>query len=504
MLTHGDTVMNSEHPPMDKILSGLFVLPLRPDIDKALREVPGDDQWRFGDVFLFESGNPTDAMMFMGRLPTVILTILLLVLVWLWIAKNIHPWAGVGAVASLALNPNILAHGALTTNDLHLTFATWLVFIATYSVCKKPKYSSFIWLGLAIGVILLAKFSGVLLALIALAVVLAILITRKTAIKKIVLGFLLTAVFCIGLIWVGYASIEYKAVFSRQTVSVVLPIFDVVQIKNPLVKIVTLPILRYQEGFDVLKNHNAMGHKSYLNGDYSMEGFKSYFILSVYYKTPTVILLLAVVGLVWAICKKQWVIVSLVAVGIIFVAAASMGRIHIGMRHVLPFFVLVAPAAGFAFWQIIESRNKVLYCLLSAAIIWWVADLALNGPNTISFFTQTAGGWRNGYKHLIDSNTDWGQEMKLVVKWAKEHPDKDLLVGYATGENPKYRGVKFTNITDLGTQALCDGLKENQVLLVSINTAMGLFGRYPCIFDKISKADRLGYTYLILYPDDFK
>jgi hypothetical protein len=137
-------------------------------------------------------------------------------------------------------------------------------------------------------------------------------------------------------------------------------------------------------------------------------------------------------------------------------------------------------------------------------VIWWGIDLGLNSPNKISFFSQISGGWREGYKHLSDSNTDWGQELQVLINWIKNNPDRKLIIGYATGENPIYRGIKYTRITELGTRAICDGLQKDETLLVSVNVATGLFGPYPCISDKIEKADRLGHTYLVLQPDDFK
>jgi hypothetical protein len=216
------------------------------------------------------------------------------------------------------------------------------------------------------------------------------------------------------------------------------------------------------------------------------------------------LLLLAIAGLIWATIKKQKVIVGLGLVGIIFVTIASYSHIHIGIRHILPVYVLSAPLAGFVISKLILGKNKSFIIIIVALIIWLGIDLGLNSPNKITFFNQISGGWQNGYKHLSDSNTDWGQELDILVAWVKNNPSRNLVIGYASGENPSYRGVKYTKLETLGRNALCGGLKADETLLVSVNTATGLFGPYPCISDKIDKADRLGQTYLVLQPDDFK
>lgn len=503
-LMRGDEILNSEHPPLNKILSALFVLPLNPDIDTAIEEVSDSEQWEFGNVFLFESGNPTDLVMFLGRLSTVLLTLFLLVSLWLWMAKNVHPWAGVGAVASLSLNPNILAHGALTTNDMHLTVAVWILFLATYNLIKTPKLSKYIWWGLALGLVMLAKFSGVFFVVISILIVIGALIYKKENFWLSFGRLVSSIVVCLALVWMAYVVIEYRALLGSRTINLNVPTVGTVQLDNPITKTIVAPLLRYKEGYNVVQGHNEIGHNAYLDGAYSMSGFREFFVMAIWYKTPTALLLLALVGFVWAVVKRQWVVLSMATIGIIFVGAASFGHIHIGIRHILPFYIFIAPAVGFAVWKLVEVRRIIAYGFLILIATWWIGDLALNSPNKISYFSQISGGWSTGYKHMSDSNTDWGQEMNLLATYSKNHPDKKLIIGYACGEDPAYRGVDYVNVTDLGRYTACEGIADDEVLIISVNVATGLFGPYPCISDKIDRADRLGHTFLIFEPDDFK
>ena len=87
-----DMVINNEHPPLNKILSGVFVLPLKPNIDTAINELPTTISGKWGRFF-HESGNPTKLIVFLGRLPTVIL-ITMLYSVFRWMTCRWHIWAG--------------------------------------------------------------------------------------------------------------------------------------------------------------------------------------------------------------------------------------------------------------------------------------------------------------------------------------------------------------------------------------------------------------------------
>lgn len=505
MLLKGDMIMNNEHPPLNKILAGLFVLPSRPNLEKAYIAVPENDQWKFGDAFLFKSGNSTDLTMFLSRMPTVLLALAMIISVWLWVSGYLGSWAGAGAAASLALNPNILANGALTTNDLHLAAVAWFLFVATFNLIKEPKKSRYIWFGLAIGLVLIAKFSGVFFIAVAGVAGLIGLITKKIGAKKIIIAVLISIIFAMALVWASYMAIEWRGILGRRTLTVSVPTKGDVEISSRLMKIAIVPFLRYKEGYNVVASHNVLGHNAYLDGKFSMDGFRSFFSYAIWYKTPTALIFLAIAGLLWAAIRKQKVIFALGLVGIGLVFAANYSRIHIGIRHVLPVYALFAPLVGFMVQELIENKyKKITVALLVVFLLWWGLDLGFNSPNKISYFSQISGGWREGYRHLSDSNTDWGQELQVIVGWARSHPDRKLIIGYPTGEDPVHRGVEHVRMSNLGTQALCGGLKDNETVLLSVNIAVGLFGPYPCVSDKINKADRLGSVFLILQPDDFK
>jgi len=56
-------------------------------------------------------------------------------------------------------------------------------------------------------------------------------------------------------------------------------------------------------------------------------------------------------------------------------------------------------------------------------------------PHQLVYFNEVSGGPENGYRHLLGSNFDWGQDLLLVKRWItkKEIPlDQVIMPGYST------------------------------------------------------------------------
>ena len=44
-------------------------------------------------------------------------------------------------------------------------------------------------------------------------------------------------------------------------------------------------------------------------------------------------------------------------------------------------------------------------------------------PDYLAYFNVIAGGPRQGYRWLVDSSIDWGQDLKALASWLAAHPD---------------------------------------------------------------------------------
>jgi hypothetical protein len=61
--------------------------------------------------------------------------------------------------------------------------------------------------------------------------------------------------------------------------------------------------------------------------------------------------------------------------------------------------------------------------LATAAFAWAIVSSLLVYPHSLSYFNEFAGGPRGGHRFLLDSNTDWGQDLLLIKRWIDDHPE---------------------------------------------------------------------------------
>ncbi|HEX9003230.1 MAG TPA: hypothetical protein VGB07_25205, partial [Blastocatellia bacterium] len=80
-LAYRDFRMNMEHPPLIKLLAGLPLRALSAKADSSHASWKTGDQFYFGEEFLY-SWNDADRLLFWGRVPIVLLSVLFGVVVF--------------------------------------------------------------------------------------------------------------------------------------------------------------------------------------------------------------------------------------------------------------------------------------------------------------------------------------------------------------------------------------------------------------------------------------
>jgi hypothetical protein len=59
----------------------------------------------------------------------------------------------------------------------------------------------------------------------------------------------------------------------------------------------------------------------------------------------------------------------------------------------------------------------------------------------LAYFNALAGGPGNGPQYLVDSNIDWGQDVKKLAKWLEAHGTHKAYVYYFGNAPLRYYGV---------------------------------------------------------------
>jgi len=158
--TDADFGLNPEHPPMLKLLATapLLTSPLKtPKLeDRYFKE----EAFRGGKDFLYQ--NDADKILLRTRLAAATLTLLLALIVFLAAKEMFGTGAAFIALTLLAFDPNLLAHGALVTTDAALSCFMFAGIYAFYRFVRAPSIWRLSMVGIATGLALATKHTGML------------------------------------------------------------------------------------------------------------------------------------------------------------------------------------------------------------------------------------------------------------------------------------------------------------------------------------------------------
>ena len=165
-----DTRFNPEHPPLEKLLSGVFMKLGSVRADYASPQwtlgatFPASFlcEWSFGDWVLFHWNDP-HKVLFWARLPMLLIT---LVLGWIiyWMASRLGgPWAGLLCLSIFITTPTFLTFGPLVLTDVPIALFALLTVWSFASLWRGPSQAATWKFALCVAGGMLTKFSVLLL-----------------------------------------------------------------------------------------------------------------------------------------------------------------------------------------------------------------------------------------------------------------------------------------------------------------------------------------------------
>ncbi len=122
----------------------------------------------------------------------------------------------------------------------------------------------------------------------------------------------------------------------------------------------------------------------------------------------------------------------------------SLNRSAIGLRYVLPIYPFLFVFASGATRLFTSFKPKKLsVALLAGLVIWYVGDSCRIHPHYLAYFNELAGGPDNGYNCLVDSNLDWGQDLKGLHAYMREHGISRISLSYFGSDAPERYGIVY-------------------------------------------------------------
>jgi hypothetical protein len=253
-----------------------------------------------------------------------------------------------------------------------------------------------------------------------------------------------------------------------------------------------LPAPRFFSGIMAVMAHNRRGHPSYLFGQRSSNGFWYYFPAVLAVKTPLGLIGLAGMA-IWRLCRRErggldvsgpygrrvegkWKPATYARLALAFslgILLASMtGHIDIGVRFVLPVYIGLAVAAG---WAAAQARSRAAQAVVAALIVWQVVSGARQHPDYLAYTNEIAGA--HPERFVADSDLDWGQDMKRLADFLdQQHADRvtfspfnrtypmplPMLPGNTDAPSPGWNAVSVTIWKVFGYPTWADRMPEQR------------------------------------------
>ena len=464
-----------EHPPFIRMWAALPLLmmdEIKFDVQRIDSMAPA--AWVLGGQFHFchdtlYIANDADHWLYAARFMIVLLGVLLGVLVFCWARELFGFWPAMVALGLYTIEPNLLAHCRLVTTDFGVTCFVFGTMYFLWRTARRLSVGNLCGLVVFFTLAQISKFSAVLLG----PIVLALLIVRvcqrspwKTSVGSVTelsarLAKLAVAL-VVFLVLVLVAWVAIWAVYDFRYLPSAVPQWRMEFHKDPLTLQRTPTIAKavawadehrllpnaYSEGF-LIGQVKAQKRAGFLAGSYRINGWWWFFPFAFLIKTPISVLLLFVIGLM--LCVLRWRrfpddTAYLLLPSAVFLVAAMTAKLNIGARHILPIYPFVLLLAGYAVNEFYGAPRKPFRLLLASLCLLAISEFIFIYPHYLAFFNQFTGGPRNGYKYLIDSNLDWGQDLKGLKRWMDEHGVRHINLSYFGTADPAYYRIDCTHL----------------------------------------------------------
>jgi hypothetical protein len=444
-LTRGDFRFDPEHPFTFKYLTALPMLALQPNLpanDQRLWSISDAtlyDSWiearTWADSWLYESDNNAGLMMFLMRLPGVMVFALLIYLTWYLVREWFGERAAIWASFFVATNPTFLAHAATTNTDVPIVAALALGVLAAWRLYLEPRsVLRMMLLGLALTLIVTTKHSGVLFVPVFLGWAIYA-VTRASAPHRArrVFGMLGIVLFTSwAALWASYGfHSQYIPISDITPASAGLQNVEdrLAQLGLPSLERVAIATqhiipLDYTKGLLMVLGGGGAGRDMFIWGEWYTAGRWFFFPLSLLGKTQLAVLGLGIIAICttyrrWA-KPRDWHPASklLVACAGIFLLSALTSKLNLGIRHISPVLWIACIALGAWFAQVSLQRRQLRSGLIIFTILGTLLPLQAQQQNLIGFSNLIVGLRGETFKTFIDSNLDWAQLSQETVRQA--------------------------------------------------------------------------------------
>ena len=464
-----------------------------------------------GNRFFYESGNNAAAMLSAGRAMMALVGAALVGLIWWWARRLWGPAGGLLAILLAAFCPTLLAQSGLVMSDVTLSLFLLLTVTLWWSLMSCVSVTRILVCGLSLGALLLSKMSGVVVA----PMLLALLIVRMCETEPLVWRWagprpaaagaqklallggaaLATAMVAAGVLWAAFGF--QFSMFANAAAPTPVAEFTWEKLLRdggmvtPLIHGLLAARLLPEAWLHGLAQttHHLAGRQAFLNGQTYLGGSPAYFPYAWLVKTPLALFGLMALGLAATSSRGRSRLrtgAPLLILFVVYWAFALTTPINIGQRHLLPIYapmlILAGGAAG-----LLGRASRAGRVLVVVLVVWFVAESLWIRPRYLSYFNPLAGGPANGYRHLVDSNVDVGQDLIALREWldasaAERGKPEPVFLSFFGPADPVAHGLHAMRFADNGFDAHRRNLPapvRGGLFCISVTLFQGLYTLTP-------------------------
>ncbi len=452
------------HPPL---IEAWAASPLLLNADRPRpTEVP---HWRESTALYIQSLLPrlgtVDQIEVLTRVPVMLLATVLMALVFRWTSEMAGGWAGVCAAALMTWDPTMIAHAQLDTTDLGVTLFIFASAYMFWRLVREPSLTRLLATGLLTGLAMAAKHSG-----------LAALLLMG---QLVVWGWIRGAMVGHGKNGVRHRLLSGVWRWSVRGMVIFLVSWLVLWAvyRFETERLATFPwFLPFPSHVESLRTLFASHERfSFLRGRLREGGWWWYSPYVFLIKTPLPFMA-AISFTIYDEVRRgarawlrdaPWTLPTACGRGqyplwlfpVLYCVITMAGGMHLGYRHLLPILPFIYVGVGRAIGRasftrstdaaparvaFLRSRRRPWRWVAMALAAWYILGTWCVYPYTLAYFNELVGGSDNGYRHVVDSNVDWGHGYKALARTMREKEIPEVRLSYWTWVDPASYGVEYT------------------------------------------------------------
>jgi len=464
MVKHADTSIYLLHPPLSYIVGGFPLLFQDIKLPYSYEKCDGLGWYQCPHDMVFESGNDPEKMGFYVKMPFLLVSLLLGLLIYFFAKELYGTKAALFSLTLYSFSPSILAYNTMMLTDVFVTFfilasvySLWRLLVHGYT--KKRLVLTGILVGLAIS----SKFTALLIFPLIMLVYLAKIFTDKKDKKKNIKIFSMQFVL---IVVISFITLHATYFFSFDTLDNTMPQRYVermdgfidqsfekgskeYEVAYFLTHDLKIPMPEFISGiggqFAIESSKLKTG---YLNGEIYQGGKWYYFPEVLLIKTPIPLIIFFLMALFFTMKKHKRRPINEVIILLpilCFMGAFIINDFNLGLRHILPIIPFIFLYSS----KITELKlknslhNKIFKLFIGTLLLWYIISSLMIMPNYLAYFNEFIGGPENGHKYLLSSNLDQGQDLKKLSRYIRENDIGKIKLSYHGMFDPSYYGISY-------------------------------------------------------------